>query len=274
MSENMEKQEATEEKPLSFEVMPGAEPLEAPENISLSFDDPEPEPEKAEETEETAAKEEETEETAAEVGDDDDDTEPDEGDTEEEPKTEEETEEELPLAAEKAEPEAKSPMVPKSRLDEVLAKQKALQKQVEEMKAAAEQPEEAPEEYDFDAKEIEYQQLVLDGEAEKAVALRKEIRGAEKAQISWEMEQKMGQTVQQSQTATALQQAAADMEAAYPVFDRTLASLMRNIQTRSSNFVMRLSLKVMTPLTLLVEQLNTSLRTAISILQGKLNNRP
>ena len=58
-------------------------------------------------------------------------------------------------------------MVPKSRLDEVLAKQKALQKQVDDMKAAAEKPEEAPEEYDFDAKEIEYQQLVLDGEAEK-----------------------------------------------------------------------------------------------------------
>ena len=30
MSENMENQEATEEKPLAFEVMPGAEPLEAP----------------------------------------------------------------------------------------------------------------------------------------------------------------------------------------------------------------------------------------------------
>ena len=223
MSKDTENQEATEEKALTFEVMPGAEPLEAPENIDLSFSEPEPEPEKVEETEETAAKEEETEETAAEVGDDDDDTEPDEGDTEEEPKTEEETEEELPLAAEKAEPEAKSPMVPKSRLDEVLAKQKALQKQVDEMRAAAEKPAEAPEEYDFDAKEIEYQQLVLDGEAEKAVALRKEIRGAEKAQIEWEMEQKMGQTVQQSAQASALQQAAAEMEAAYPVFDQNSA---------------------------------------------------
>lgn len=223
----MEKQEATEEKALTFDVMPGAEPLEAPENISLSFDDPEPEPEKAketEETEETTAESEEVEETAdAEPetdGDDDDDTEPDEGAPEEEPESGEETEEELPLAAEKAEPEAKSPMVPKSRLDEVLAKQKALQKQVEEMKAATEKTAEAPEEYDFDAKEIEYQQLVLDGEAEKAVALRKEIREAEKAQIGWEMEQKMGQTVQQSAQATALQQAAADMEAAYPVFDQ------------------------------------------------------
>lgn len=227
MSEDMEKQEATEDKTLTFNVMPGAEPLEAPENVDLSFPEPEPEAEKAEESEEaeeTTAESEEAEETAdAEPetdGDDDDDTEPDEGTPEEEPESEEETEEELPLAAEKAEPEAKSPMVPKSRLDEVLAKQKALQKQVEEMKAATEKPAEAPEEYDFDAKEIEYQQLVLDGEAEKAVALRKEIRGAEKAQIEWEMEQKMGQTVQQSQTATALQQAAAEMEAAYPVFDQ------------------------------------------------------
>ena len=111
-------------------------------------------------------------------------------------------------------------MVPKSRLDEVLAKQKALQKQVDDMKAANEKPAEAPEEYDFDTKEIEYQQLVLDGEAEKAVALRKEIRGAEKAQIEWEMEQKMGRTVQQNAQATALQQAAAEMEAIFPVFDQ------------------------------------------------------
>ncbi|HAW76457.1 MAG TPA: hypothetical protein DCW74_12075, partial [Alteromonas australica] len=44
------------------------------------------------------------------------------------------------------EPE-KKPMVPKSRLDEVLAKQKALQKQLDDMKAAQEVVENAPEEY-------------------------------------------------------------------------------------------------------------------------------
>ena len=49
----------------------------------------------------------------------------------------------------------KAPMVPKSRLDEVLAKQKALQKQLDEAKAAQEQALENAPEYDFGAKESE-----------------------------------------------------------------------------------------------------------------------
>ena len=57
-------------------------------------------------------------------------------------------------------------MVPKSRLDEVLQKQKALQKQLEDMKKAQEPAENAPDPYDFDAKEREYMNLVLDGKAQ------------------------------------------------------------------------------------------------------------
>jgi hypothetical protein len=113
----------------------------------------------------------------------------------------------------------KPPMVPKSRLDEVLAKQKALQKQLDEMnKAKQEQIENAPE-YDFTAKEAEYQELVLNGEAEKAVQLRNEIRNAEKEQFMFEVQQKMGQTVQQSQEMTALQQKANEIQAKYPILD-------------------------------------------------------
>ena len=120
------------------------------------------------------------------------------------------------------EPEAprKKPMVPKSRLDEVLAKQKALQKQLDDMKAAQEVAENAPEEYDFDAKELEYQQLVLDGEADKAAALRKAMRKAEKDQIAYEMRQEMSETVALNQQATALQTAANELEANFPVFDQ------------------------------------------------------
>ena len=221
MSNEPEKQGAEEDNSLQFEVMPGAEALEQAENIDLSFLEPESEPENAEQSDaEESDPEAPQEEAVADSDDEPDSAEPAEV-IEEEPEEEpEEEEEELPLAAESVKTEPKNPMVPKSRLDEVLAKQKALQKQVDDMKAANEKPAEAPEEYDFDTKEIEYQQLVLDGEAEKAVALRKEIRGAEKAQIEWEMEQKMGQTVQQNAQATALQQAAAEMEAIFPVFDQ------------------------------------------------------
>ena len=111
-------------------------------------------------------------------------------------------------------------MVPKARLDEVLAKQKALQKQLDEVNAANAKAEEAPEEYDFDQKEVEYQNMVLDGETDKAVALRREIRKAERATLEFEMRQEMSQTVSQDRQMTALQQAATAMEETYPVFDR------------------------------------------------------
>lgn len=116
--------------------------------------------------------------------------------------------------------EPRKHMVPKSRLDEVLAKQKALEKQLDELRAQKQEPGEAPEAYDFDAKEVEYQNLVLDGEAQKAAALRKEIRSAERAQLEYEFSSKIGESVSQSQQATALQQAASELEDNFPVFDR------------------------------------------------------
>lgn len=118
----------------------------------------------------------------------------------------------------------KPPMVPKSRLDEVLAKQKALQKQLDEMNKAKQQQIENAPEYDFASKEAEYQELVLNGEAEKAVNLRNEIRNAEKEQFMFEVQQKMGQTVQQNQEMTALQQKANEIQAKYPILDENSAN--------------------------------------------------
>ena len=210
----MSKQEDnTEDKPLEFDVMPGADRPDEDDasTLDLSFETPEEEPEEV--AEEVVAEDAE-EETVAE--------EPEEIVSEDEQSTEEETEpeaelEEEPVVEEKA---AKKPMVPKARLDEVLAKQKALQKQLDEINAANEKAEEAPESYDFDAKEVEYQNMVLDGETDKAVALRREIRKAEREQLEYEMRQEMSQTVNQDRQMTALQQAANAMEDAYPVFDR------------------------------------------------------
>ena len=147
---------------------------------------------------------------------------------EEEPAEEEPADEDVvddePLeeAAELEEPPKapKKTMVPKARLDEVLAKQKALQKQLDDLNAANVKPENAPEEYDFDAKEVEYQNMVLDGETDKAVGLRREIRKAERATLEYEMRQEMTQTVTQDRQMNALQQAANAMEESYPIFDR------------------------------------------------------
>lgn len=116
--------------------------------------------------------------------------------------------------------EPRKHMVPKSRLDEVLAKQKALEKQLDDLKAQKQEPGEAPSDYAFDEKEVEYQNLVLDGESQKAAALRKEIRAAERAQLEYELTSKIGESVSQSQQATALQQAASDLEDNFPVFNR------------------------------------------------------
>lgn len=204
----------TEEKALEFDVMPGADRIEDGDltQLDLSFETPEEGPEEA--AEEVVAEDEEEEETATE--------ESEEIVSEEEQSTEEETTPDAELEEEQVAEEktAKKPMVPKARLDEVLAKQKALQKQLDEINAANEKAEDAPEEYDFDAKEVEYQNMVLDGETEKAVALRREIRKAERATLEYEMRQEMSQTVNQDRQMTALQQAANAMEDAYPVFNR------------------------------------------------------
>ena len=210
------KDEAVEEKAIEFDVMPGADRPEEDDasTLDLSFETSEEELEEVAEESEVVAEDAE-EETAAEeseevVAEDEAAEQPEEG-------TEQDDAEEEPVAERKP---AKKPMVPKARLDEVLAKQKALQKQLDEINAANEKAEEAPESYDFDAKEVEYQNMVLDGETEKAVALRREIRKAERDTLEYEMRQEMSQTVNQDRQMTALQQAANAMEAAYPVFDR------------------------------------------------------
>jgi hypothetical protein len=114
----------------------------------------------------------------------------------------------------------KAPMVPKSRLDEVLAKNKVMQKKIQdiEQREAAAQAE-APK-YDFSAKETEYQQLVLDGELEQATKMRNDIRQAEKEQMMFEVKKEMGQTVQANQEAQELQAKAKEIESTFPVLDQ------------------------------------------------------
>ena len=198
MSKN---EDTTEDTTMQYDVMPGADrPDEDPAGLDLNFgltDDPVT----AEVAEEEVVEEEVEEGVEEEV---------------EEEGEEVEAEEEEVVAESKS---SKKQMVPKARLDEVLAKQKALQKQLDEMTAQNEKSAEAPDAYDFDSKEVEYQNMVLDGETEKAVALRREIRKAERAQLEFEMRQEMNQTVSKDRQMTALQNAAAAMEEAYPVFD-------------------------------------------------------
>ncbi len=216
-----------------FDRLPGADEMEQPEGVDLNFGlgEEDNEDETEEVVEETAA------ETEQEADDDDGQDTEDQSETElPEEETEEdaddvESEEEAVLeeteaeVEEEPEPEAKKkqPMVPKSRLDEVLEKVRQQQKQLDDLKQQQEVVENAPEPYAFDEKELEYQQHVLDGESDKAAALRKEIRNAERAQLEYDMEQKMGQKVVQNQQEIALAQAANEMEKNFPVFDQNSA---------------------------------------------------
>ena len=218
----MTDKDQTEDKALEFEVMPGADAVEEDNSpqLDLSFPDLEKaavDDTEVEETEQEAEVEEveEVEEEVEEIVSDDEQS------TEEEAELEAEAEPEAALEEPEVEEKpASKKMVPKARLDEVLNKQKALQKQIDDMKAAQAPVAEAPEEFDFGSKELEYQNLLLDGEAEKAAQLRADIRQAERVQIEYEMTQKMSDTVSNNHQATALQQAATTLEAEFPMFDQ------------------------------------------------------
>jgi len=206
----MSEQDEVVKNDIEYNVMPGADIPDADSNelLDLSF----AEVAEVEAPEETVSEDEQSTEEET------------ESEEETEEVVEEEPEEEAVAEVEEAPVKApKKPMVPKARLDEVLAKQKALQKQLDELNASTEKSAEAPEEYDFDAKELLYQNMVLDGETEKAVGLRREIRKAERATLEFEMRAEMNQTVNQDRQMTALQQAANAMEEAYPVFSRDSA---------------------------------------------------
>jgi len=229
------KTEEPQNEDVMFETMPGADKLseDSEQSLDMNFGLGEEEKEEETEVEETTAEKAE-EETTEEPEVEETVEEPEEevaeetqeetvAETEETPAEEEEAKAEEPEPEPEPEPQAKKPMVPKSRLDEVLAKQKALQKQLDEAKAAQTPAENAPEEYNFDEKEVEYQNLVLDGEASKAAALRQEIRQAERTRLEYELTQKVTQTVHQSQQATALQTAANELAEKFSVFDENSA---------------------------------------------------
>tara|TARA_R100000234_G_scaffold98009_1_gene66427 strand:+ start:960 stop:2003 length:1044 start_codon:yes stop_codon:yes gene_type:complete len=225
---------------LEFEAMPGADPIPDEDKegfkVDMNFEE---EPDTSKEGEESEEVEEEQEPTTD--TEETQESEPEEGETEESevPESSEEAgTEETVLesdAGDTQEPETtaseenKEPMIPKSRFDEVLAKQKALQKQLAEATAVQEEQEAVPD-YNFDEKETEYQELVLNGETEKAAELRNEMRAAEKAQLMQEVRQEMGSTVQQNQDLVDLQVKAEELMEKYPSLNENSADYNQELQ--------------------------------------------
>ena len=230
------KTETAVDDTLVFDAMPGADAKTEEDvkgfEVDMNFESPEedevefPKEEEIEEVEELKAEEEpseepeeETEEEVVEAADAET-----EDSGEEELLAENDADTQQPIEpVQEGVDKPKEPMIPKSRFDEVLAKQKALQKQLQEATNPVEKIESAPE-YDFSAKEIEYQEHILNGEAEKAAALRSEIREAERKTMLFEVQQQMGQTVQQSTEAVALQNKAIELQTAHPELDENSAN--------------------------------------------------
>ena len=214
----------TAEDKVELDVMPGADPISEedakPFEVDMNFETPE---EDEEEAQEEADENVEVEEEPLEEPEEDEEEEvveaadaETEDSGEEELLAEDEGDTQQPEGTDEAGLAQKEPMIPKSRFDEVLAKQKALQKKLDDALAPqVEDVKEAPE-FDFDTKEIEYQTLVMEGESEKATQLRKEIREAEKQQMMFEVQAKMGQTVSQNQEMVDLQTKATQLESMYP----------------------------------------------------------
>lgn len=181
----------------------------------------------AEETEESDEENEETDE-------EEEEGESDKGGEDDSPKTEgeEEVEEEESENAGKAKAPKSGPMIPKARFDQVLNKNKALQAKLaalEAKTAKSDEGEEEAEAYDFDAKEAEYQDLILDGETKKAAELRREIRAAERAEIMAEVNKSTTESNAQDRVADALQDAAQEWYDAYPPLNPDSANFDKDL---------------------------------------------
>ena len=127
------------------------------------------------------------------------------------------------------------PRIPKSRFDEVNNKAKqakaeveALRRELEALKAGLQQgqQQEAPQQqeqqqptFDFDAKEREYMDAVLDGEVDKALQIRNEIRKAELEAAQKIAANKSQESVADYNTRIQLEQTVSRINEQYPVFD-------------------------------------------------------
>jgi hypothetical protein len=116
-----------------------------------------------------------------------------------------------------------SPYVTKERFNAVNERMQAAEKALREAQARADEAplteEEAPPAFDFDSKEMEYMELVTDGEFERAKAIRQEIRAAERAEIAASTQNDPRQTASQVQEAIKFEAKANELAAEFDLFN-------------------------------------------------------
>ena len=212
-SANLEHDDSIEEN--QFDQFAGGD---GREELDLSGLDRGDSPEEAETLEAEEAPEAELESEEAPEAEDAEDA---ELESEEAPEAELESEEEVEEDVEEAavKPDEKSHMVPKSRMDEEIARRRQLEDRLAKLEEGS-KPDVAPEpEFDFDGKEAEYMDAVLDGETDKAQQVRKEIRSAERESMAKELRKDIHNTTNVTKQQLDLDVAVSDMVASYPVLD-------------------------------------------------------
>ncbi len=110
--------------------------------------------------------------------------------------------------------------IPKSRFDEVNRRRKEAERRLQELERQqkAQDPAKAVD-FDFDAKEQEYMQAVLDGETEKALNIRKEIRSAEAALQEAKVQQAQQEAQHKTKAQLELEQTVMQAQQQFPEFD-------------------------------------------------------
>lgn len=172
-----------------------------------------------EDKDEDDAEHEETDETDETASDDAGDQEEDSEESEEEGEAEE-GDAEVDGDDETSRQAEKPQGIPKHRFDEVNERRKAAEAELEQLRKQQKAEEEGEkEEYDFDAAESEYMELLLDGKTDEALAKRKEIRAAEKATWSNETKHETQRELAQRQQIEEIQTLTQDAEKLFPVFD-------------------------------------------------------
>lgn len=194
-----------------FEVDPAArgDLIGRAEDEEPAQDTDDDDAEESDELEEQESEDEEEEDEA-----DADEPEAAEEDPTEEPDADDE-EEQAPRAKAKGKDE---PRIPKSRFDEVNERRKAAERRLKELEEREKEAEQGVD-FDFDAKEAEFMEAVLDGDKDKALAIRREIRAAERAIIEQQTARTSAATREQTKAELELQQAIDEAKSTYPAFD-------------------------------------------------------
>jgi hypothetical protein len=110
--------------------------------------------------------------------------------------------------------------IPKQRFDEVNERRKAAERRAQELERqlAMRDPQRVSK-FDFDAKEEQYAQLVLDGDLEKAKVIRREIRAAEQAAFEALADERAHRAREMTKAEMTFQQTVSRLNSTFPMFD-------------------------------------------------------